>query len=87
MTSWAYRSLKIPIPVARGWGLSLLPRPVALSHQLAGPFYPPKVQQGRIDVQIEAFHQQICAQMDALIARQLRGEIAPKADEKCHKEP
>ena len=41
LTKIAYRSLKIPIPLLRGWGPTLLPRPIQLTHVLSKPIIPP----------------------------------------------
>ncbi len=40
LTDWAYRALKIPVPVFRGLGPTLLPRPVELVSVIGAPIYP-----------------------------------------------
>jgi len=41
-TEAIYHKFKFPLPLLRGIGLSFLPRPVQLTHELSGPFMPPE---------------------------------------------
>ncbi len=41
LTSWVYERFKVPVPLARGLGPTLVPRPVALTHLLSTPILPP----------------------------------------------
>ena len=40
-TEAIYHKFRVPLPMLRGVGPTLLPRPVQLTHELAGPFVPP----------------------------------------------
>lgn len=42
LTDQVYERLRFPLPLARGWGLSMVPRPVRLVHCLSEPLFPPR---------------------------------------------
>lgn len=67
LTKIGYKYFKLPIPIIRGWGPTLLPRPVRLVHRLAGPFQPPPFDPPRFEEQVEDFHAEICQRMDDLM--------------------
>jgi 1-acyl-sn-glycerol-3-phosphate acyltransferase len=43
LTNFFLERFHFPVPVLRGLGPTLLPRPVALTHYIGAPMYPPKV--------------------------------------------
>ena len=68
LTKLAYKKLKFPVPVARGIGLTLVPRPVRLTTYVGAPIVIPA---GATDDQatIDAVHAQVTASIEALLAR------------------
>lgn len=67
LTAWAYRVFRVPLPVVRGWGPTVLPRPVALVHYIAPPLWPPPHEPEREEEQVADFHAQCVARMQGLI--------------------
>lgn len=69
LTKWAYRNFKVPLMIARGWGLTPLPRPVKLYHFLSEPMQPPKPSENEEELkgQVEEFHAQLKKRMETLI--------------------
>lgn len=69
ITDAIYANFRVPLPMIRGMGLSLLPRPIQLTHELAGPFQPPT----RVDDEAEAtaqllkFHNRCIQEMEELM--------------------
>ncbi len=76
LTAWFYRHLKLPIFLARGIGLTPLPRPVKLVHYLSEPLMPPPMprQKERREEAVLKFQQRIVDRMHELIAEALRHE-------------
>ena len=68
ITNRVYRHLRAPLPVARGLGPTLIPRPVRLTHFLAPPIVPPVHDPAREGEQVEALHAEAMAVMDGLLA-------------------
>jgi 1-acyl-sn-glycerol-3-phosphate acyltransferase len=68
ITEAAYRRFKLPVVVARGYGPTLLPRPVALTHFVSAPILPPATGADDHDA-VDRFHAELEAQMRALLAR------------------
>jgi 1-acyl-sn-glycerol-3-phosphate acyltransferase len=68
LTKLAYKKLKFPVPVARGMGLTLVPRPVRLTTYVGEPIAIPA---GANDDQetIDAIHGQVTEAIEALLAR------------------
>jgi hypothetical protein len=56
VTRWAYRRLKLPIPLFRGVGPTPIPRPVKLWHLLSEPIYP-RVAPDQVDEHAVRAHQ------------------------------
>jgi 1-acyl-sn-glycerol-3-phosphate acyltransferase len=54
ITRRVYRRWHLPLPLARGLGPTLLPRPVPLTHHLAAPIVPPPHDPARESEQVEA---------------------------------
>ena len=69
ITNGVYRRLRAPLPVARGVGLSLIPRPVQLTHFVAEPLVPPPLDPDREDEQVADLHARAMAVMEGLLAR------------------
>jgi 1-acyl-sn-glycerol-3-phosphate acyltransferase len=79
LTSWAYRNFKVPLFLARGVGITPIPRPVKLIHHLSEPLYPPKprAEPEAFKKQVEVFHRQIVTRAERLIGE----AIAYRAEE------
>ncbi|MCB9780349.1 MAG: acyltransferase family protein [Alphaproteobacteria bacterium] len=69
LTALAYKRLKIPVPMVRGLGPTMIPRPVPLVHHVAPPLVPPPWDPEREDEQVAALHARACAVMDELLSR------------------
>jgi hypothetical protein len=76
VTSWAYKTFRVPLFLARGVGPTPLPRPVKLVHFLSEPITPPRVPEGADEAEGERiakdFHAQIVTRMHELIAEAVR---------------
>lgn len=68
-TKVGYKAMKLPIPLFRGLGLSLVPRPVKLVHYLSKPLFPPEFDPDCFDEQVEEFHSHVVNEMTILMAR------------------
>ncbi len=68
LTKVIYKTLKVPMPVVRGWGPTLLPRPVKLTHVLSEPLQPPELDEAHFDEQVDDWHAQVQARMAELMA-------------------
>lgn len=68
LTKAVYKTLKVPVPVVRGWGPTLIPRPVRLTHVLSEPLAPPALEPDRFEEQVDDWHAAIRARMAALMA-------------------
>jgi 1-acyl-sn-glycerol-3-phosphate acyltransferase len=66
LTKLIYQQVRLPVPIVRGWGPSLWPRPVALTHVLSEPQVPPSADADDEEA-VDAWHAQIVARMDALM--------------------
>lgn len=75
ITDLAYQHLHIPLPIARGLGPTIIPRPVKLVHYLAEPLYPPPrpTERGRLKPTVLEFHAQLVDHMEKLML-----QAAPK---------
>lgn len=71
LTKMGYRSLKVPLPLARGVGPTILPRPVHLVHVLHEPIAPPPFQPERFSEQVEEHHAHLVTQMQRLMQTSL----------------
>lgn len=71
LTKLAYKILKVPLPIIRGFGPTLLPRPAKLHHQIAAPLQPPFFQGDEDDEYLEQlvdkFHAQVVTRMNTLM--------------------
>jgi hypothetical protein len=71
VTQWAYRRLKLPIPLFRGVGPTPIPRPVKLWHVLSEPIYP-RVAPDQVDDRAVRAHQAMLVErMTALMGEAL----------------
>jgi 1-acyl-sn-glycerol-3-phosphate acyltransferase len=70
VTDWFYKNHKIPVFIARGLGLSPIPRPIKLTHFVSEPMVPPKLPKDPEEVTQVAteFHKKVVARMEGLIA-------------------
>lgn len=69
LTDAAYRHLHLPIPIARGRGPTLLPRPLPLTAYLSAPLVPPAWDPDREEAQVEALYAEARARMAELLGR------------------
>lgn len=69
ITKWAYQAFKVPVFLARGIGLSPVPRPVKLVHYLSEPILPPTLtgDEEAQKKQLARFHTKLCKRMEQLI--------------------
>ena len=69
LTKWAYRNFKIPLFLARGIGLTPIPRPVKLVHFLSQPIIPPKLAEDPKDFarQVDQLHKKVVKKAQQLI--------------------
>lgn len=68
-TKAAYKRFKLPLPVIRGVGFSLKPRPVTLTHHVGEPIVPPVMDPDRFVEQVDALHTRAVDAMSALLQR------------------
>ncbi|MCB9655612.1 MAG: acyltransferase family protein [Deltaproteobacteria bacterium] len=69
LTDRMYARFKLPLPLFRGVGPSLIPRPITLTHRVAAPIVPPPWDEAREDAQVEALHARVVEVMTKLMAR------------------
>ena len=69
ITDFVYERFKAPLPIARGWGPTLIPRPVRLTHHVAPAIVPPVHEVEREDEQVDALHAEACRVMAELLTR------------------
>ena len=72
LTKRIYKEFRMPIPLIRGWGLSLIPRPVRLLHLVSEPIPMEPVDEDRFDEQIEDMHSLVVERMTNLMAEARR---------------
>ena len=68
LTAWSYKKFKIPVVFARGLGLSIIPKPVALNHYLSPCIYPPKIKSKIHPLHVYHFHKKLLKLSDQLMA-------------------
>ena len=69
VTRAVYERWHLPFPIVRGWGPTLLPRPVQLTHHLSAPIHPPRHDPAREAEQLEALFHTCRRGMEALLHR------------------
>jgi len=67
ITRMAYDYLKIPLPVLRGWGPSLIPRPVKVVHLIGEQLFPPPLSASHFESQVDQWHSEILDKMQLLM--------------------
>ena len=73
LTSIVYQTMRMPLPVARGMGLTAIPRPVRLVHVVSEPIPPPEIPEGEgFESEIEKFHARLSTRMRELMLQALR---------------
>jgi len=70
LTDRIYKRFKAPLPIARGIGPTLWPRPVKLTHYVAPAIVPPAYDPEREAEQVDALHAEACRVMARLLTRQ-----------------
>jgi 1-acyl-sn-glycerol-3-phosphate acyltransferase len=70
LTALAYKKFKFPLPIFRGWGLSMVPRPVKLTHYLSAPIIPPKMDKDNLELQVNTFHNVLVKEMERLMSKE-----------------
>ena len=70
LTKIMYKNFKLPLPLVRGIGPTLLPKPVKLRHFLSKPIHPPQAAQNQTDFQnqLDEFHSKIVEKMRDLMS-------------------
>ncbi len=69
LTKAAYYNWRLPIPLVRGVGPTLIPRPVELVHHVAPPIHPPQYDASRFEQQVDALHAEVVRTMESLLRR------------------
>jgi hypothetical protein len=73
ITEQFYERFKIPVFLAKGLGLTPLPRPIRLTHFVAKPVFPPKIATDADESEVvNHFHLQIVRKMKRLMNQALR---------------
>ncbi len=67
LTKLVYRRWRLPLPIVRGLGPSLVPRPVRLVHRIAPPVVPPVLDVAATDAQVDALHARVSDVMRGLL--------------------
>ena len=68
LTKWIYQQYKLPLVLARGFGFSIFPRPVKLTHFLSEPIQPPPIPaSGRMPGVVQDFQHYLIRRMNLLI--------------------
>lgn len=69
LTKWAYQKFKVPVFLARGIGLSPIPKPVKLIHFIDKPLIPPVADPNPegFKKQVDALHRKVVARAHKLI--------------------
>lgn len=72
LTARLYKRFKLPLPLARGLGPTLLPRPVRLTHLVGAPIAPPAPDADDPDGQVDRWHAAIVRRMEGLMTAAAR---------------
>ena len=67
LTKLAYKHFKVPMPLLRGWGPTLLPRPVQLVHVISELLQPEPLDEDRFEEQVDDWHATIVQRMNELM--------------------
>ena len=71
VTRMMYSRFKLPLPVFRGLGPTMVPRKVSLTHLLSEPIVPQVAPDQVTEADVEAHHERIVRRMDALMEEAL----------------
>lgn len=73
LTKLVYKRLRAPVPLIRGWGPTLIPRPVKLLHLIGERMQPEALDEARFEEQVDDWHATVQKRMEALMleAREL----------------
>lgn len=74
LTELMYRRYRLPLPLMRGLGPTLLPRPVKLVAHLSAPLHPPPCGGAPSAEQVRAFQAELTARMQRHMAQALEAE-------------
>ena len=82
LTRKLYTKFRVPIPLLRGMGPSLLPRPVQLTHELSIPLIPPEPADDPAQAQedLRTFHRLIVKEMEELMQLAASHHHVPYSD-------
>jgi 1-acyl-sn-glycerol-3-phosphate acyltransferase len=69
LTKLAYRQLRVPVPLLRGWGPTWIPRPVQLTHIIDSPMHPDPIDEPHFEQQVDDWHQTIRHRMSELMTQ------------------
>ncbi|MDP2313636.1 MAG: lysophospholipid acyltransferase family protein [Pseudomonadota bacterium] len=69
LTDRVYRRAHLPVPILRGIGPTVFPRPIKLTAYLSRPLFPPTYDPAHEDAQVDALHAEATAIMAELLAR------------------
>ena len=66
LTKWVYKNFRMPVFMAKGFGLTPIPKPIKLRHFLSKPIYPPKKSNNanELEKQVNSFHAQLIQVME-----------------------
>ena len=81
-TEALYHKFRVPLPMLRGVGMSFLPRPVQLTHELAGPFIPPEWTRDKAEDEalLMRFHNTCIQEMEELMRMAASHHHLPYSD-------
>ena len=81
-TEALYHKFRVPLPMLRGVGMSFLPRPVQLTHELSGPFIPPEWTQDPAEDEalLMRFHNTCIQEMEELMRMAASHHHLPYSD-------
>ncbi len=68
LTKLVYKKARLPVPLARGWGPTLIPRPVKLTHHLSELLRPPEGASVERDADVDVWHAELVARMNQLMS-------------------
>jgi 1-acyl-sn-glycerol-3-phosphate acyltransferase len=69
LTDRVYRRVHLPVPIVRGIGPTVLPRPIKLTAYLSRPLFPPAYDPAHEEAQVDALHAEATAIMAELLGR------------------
>lgn len=73
LTNLLYKNFRIPIPLVRGLGPTILPRPIQLTHYMSKPFFPPPKAKSpeKSKRVLQEFHEFLVFEMEKLMSEAL----------------